>query len=64
MSGPLHPEYKSKWCEFVWRSRGCRWGSSCYHAHTWAEYEEHGSLQREQQEQQRRQQTQQELRQR
>ena len=30
--------YKTKWCEFVWRSHGCRHGASCRHAHTWDDY--------------------------
>ena len=25
--------YKTKWCEFVSRAHGCRWGDQCRHAH-------------------------------
>ena len=29
----------TKWCEFVPRSHGCRYGDACWHAHTQAEYD-------------------------
>ena len=28
----------TKWCDFYWRRHGCRWGSSCTHAHSISEY--------------------------
>ena len=33
-----HPLLKTTWCDFRWRSHGCRWGDRCYHAHSIAEY--------------------------
>ena len=33
-----HPRAKTKWCEFYWRSHGCRHGWNCRHAHTIEEY--------------------------
>ena len=38
LPAPLHPLYKSKFCEFVWRSHGCRYGDKCWHAHSWQDY--------------------------
>ena len=26
--------FKQKWCDFFWRSHGCRWGNRCTHAHS------------------------------
>ena len=30
--------YKKKWCDFFWRSHGCRWGNKCTHAHSIHDY--------------------------
>ena len=38
LPAPPHPLYKSKFCEFVWRSHGCRYGDKCWHAHSWQDY--------------------------
>ena len=32
------PTYKTKWCDFVYRSHGCRYGDYCMHAHTIYDY--------------------------
>ena len=28
-----HPLYKTTWCDFHWRSHGCKYGDGCTHAH-------------------------------
>ena len=33
-----HPFLKTQWCDFHWRSHGCRWGDKCWHAHSIYEY--------------------------
>ena len=33
-----HPLYKTQWCEFFWRSHGCRWGEQCWHCHRDADF--------------------------
>ena len=33
-----HPLAKTQWCDFVWRSHGCRYGSECWYAHDIADY--------------------------
>ena len=38
---PARPKpvgYKTKWCEFYWRSHGCRWDADCRHCHSIAEF--------------------------
>ena len=32
-------QLKSQWCEFVFRSHGCRWGDKCRHAHSKEEFQ-------------------------
>ena len=29
-----HSQYRTRWCEFFWRSHGCRWGNQCWFCHT------------------------------
>ena len=33
-----HPRYRTTWCQFYRRQHHCRYGNSCDHAHTWADY--------------------------
>ena len=33
-----HSQYRTRWCEFFWRSHGCRWGDACYHCHYWEDF--------------------------
>jgi hypothetical protein len=33
-----YSSHKTKWCEFYWRSHGCKWGHHCTHAHNIWEY--------------------------
>ena len=28
------PGFKTEFCDFVWRSHGCRWGKGCWYAHS------------------------------
>ena len=33
-----HPKYKTRWCDFHFRSHGCRFGDNCNHAHSYRDY--------------------------